>query len=103
MLNRVLLVLAIAIGLAIAYVDSRPTWDDAGITAFSLLLIAAIFGLIAPQRAWLWALAIGIWIPLHQIVRTPRLGTFLGGLLILAFPAVGAYAGMFCRRLVATA
>jgi hypothetical protein len=102
MLNRILFALALAIGLAIAYVDSRPTWDDAGITAVSLLLAAAIFGLIAPQRPWLWGVAIGIWIPLHQIARAPRFGAFLGAVVILAFPMVGAYAGKLCRRLLAT-
>ena len=83
MLNRALVALAVAVGLAIAYVDSRPYWDDAGITAFSLLLAALLFGLIAPQRPWLWAICVGIWIPIHTIARAPRLGSFLGGLAIL--------------------
>ena len=105
MRNRILFVLAIAIGIAIgiaiAYVDSRPTWDDAGITAFSMLIVAGLFGLIAPQRPWLWALCIGIWIPLHQIARTPSVRSLLGGLVIFAFPLVGAYAGIACRRMFA--
>jgi hypothetical protein len=101
MRNRILFVLAVAVGIAIAYEDSRPTWDDAGITAFSMLIIAAVFGSIAPQRPWLWALCIGIWIPLHMVVRAPSFRSFAGGLAILAFPMVGAYAGMACRRILA--
>lgn len=97
-LSRVLFAVAVSLGLAIAYVDSRPTWDDTGITAFSMLLSAALLGLVGPRRPWLWALAIGVWIPLHQIARTPTLATVAGGSLILAFPAVGAFAGMYCRR-----
>ena len=101
-LNRVLFVMAVVLGIAIAYVDSRPRWDDAGITAFSLLLSAGLFGLIGPRRPWLWALGIGIWIPLYGIARRPTLGSFVGGLVILAFPMVGAYCGMFFRRILAT-
>lgn len=101
-LNLTLFVVAVALGIAIAYVDSRPTWDDAGITAFSMLLGAGVLGLIGPRRPWLWALGIGIWIPLHGITRAPTLGSLAGGLLILAFPMVGAYAGMALRRVVAT-
>lgn len=92
---------AVALGIAIAYVDSRPKWDDAGITAFSMLLSAGVLGLIGPQRPWLWALGIGIWIPFHGIARAPTLGSLVGGLLILTFPMVGAYAGVAFRRVVA--
>jgi len=100
MLNRVLFVLVALIGFAIMSVDSRPTWDDAGITAFSMLIAAGICGLIAPQRPWLWALAVGVWIPLHTLVQTgsPR---SLVMFVLLAFPLAGAYAGMLIRRAVA--
>jgi hypothetical protein len=72
-LHWVLLAAAIAMGLAIAWVDSRPHWDDTGITAGSLLLSAGLLGLMGPRRPWLWALGIGIWIPAHQFVKQPTL------------------------------
>ena len=100
-LNRVLFILAVLIGIGIAYVDSRPTWDDAGVTAFALLVSAGVFGLARPQRPWLWALAIGIWIPLFAIVRTHSAGAILM-LVVLAFPLAGAYAGMAVRRVIVT-
>ncbi len=100
MLNRSLLVAAVAVGLAIAYVDSRPGWDDAGITAFSMLLAAGLFGLIAPRRAWLWALAVGIWVPAYAIARADSPRAF-AMLLVLVFPFAGAYAGFAVRRLLA--
>jgi hypothetical protein len=103
MLNRVLLVMAVALGMAIAYVDSRPNWDDAGITAFSMLLCAGLLGLIGPQRPWLWALGIGIWIPLYRITHMPTLDSFVGGFVILGFPMMGAYLGMGLRRMLAKA
>src|SRR5208282_2665276 len=93
---------AVALGIAIAYVDSRPNWDDAGITAGSMLLSAGLMGLIGPQRPWLWALGIGIWIPLHSIARAPTFGSLAGSFLILAFPMAGAYAGMAFRRALAS-
>jgi len=94
-----LLIVAVAIGLAIAWVDSRPHWDDAGITAGMLLLTAGVLGLISPKRPWLWALGIGIWVPAHLMARTPSVGNLLGSLVILAFPMAGAYAGMAVRRM----
>ncbi|MFZ0631542.1 MAG: hypothetical protein WA399_08855 [Acidobacteriaceae bacterium] len=99
--DAILLLLALAVGLAIAWVDARPHWDDSGITAGMLLLSAAVLGLIGPRRPWLWALAIGLWVPLHLIVQKPSIGNVLGGFVILAFPMAGAYAGMAVRRLLA--
>ncbi|MGC2497561.1 MAG: hypothetical protein WA374_07450, partial [Acidobacteriaceae bacterium] len=58
-------------------------------------------GLIGPRRPWLWALAIGLWVPLHLIVQKPSIGNILGGFVILAFPMAGAFAGMAVRRLLA--
>jgi hypothetical protein len=100
LLNRWLLVAASVVGMIIAYVDSRPTWDDAGIAAFSMLVSAGVFGMIGPQRPWLWALAIGIWIPLHAFARTVSLDS-IGMLAVIAFPLAGAYAGMAVRRVLA--
>jgi len=102
MRHRLLLVVSVVVGLAIAYVDSRPRWDDAGLTAMSMLLSAGVFGLIGPQRPWLWALAVGIWIPLHALARTPSppSAAIVG---VLAFPFLGAYAGMAVRRALAAA
>jgi len=100
--NLLLLAAALAVGMAIAYVDTRPNWDDAGITAGSLLLSAGLLGLVGPQRPWLWALGIGMWIPLHNLAHAPSLGSLAGSLLILAFPMAGAYAGMAVRRALAS-
>ena len=90
-------VVAIAFGIAIAWVDSRPNWNDDGITAGAMMLAAGVLGLIGPRRPWLWALLIGIWIPAHAIARAPSTGA-LAMLLVLIFPLVGAYIGMAVRR-----
>jgi hypothetical protein len=89
--------LAAAAGLFIAWVDSRPTWDDAGITAGMIFLTAAFFGALRPARAPAWALAVGAWVPLFGIVRRQNFGS----LLALAIAFFGAYAGALAHRIVA--
>jgi hypothetical protein len=100
--TRVLFILAVAVGLGIAFIDSRPTWDDTGITVLALLVSGALFGLVQPGRAWLWAIAIGIWIPLGAILRWHSIGSIMM-LVVLVFPLAGAYAGMALRRKITQA
>ena len=89
-----LLVIAVALGTAIAYVDSRPTWDDAGVTAAALFLACLALGAASPGRAWLWALAVGVWVPLVGV----GLRHNYGSLIALIFPFAGAYAGVVLRK-----
>ena len=91
--------IASAFGLALAYVDSRPNWDDTGVLAAALLIGSGLFGALRPRTPWLWALAIGLWIPAINIIRTQNYGSMLA--LALAF--VGAYAGAGIRRAFAFA
>ena len=95
----VLFALAISFGLLIGYVDSRPTWDDTGITAGLLLIGAGTLGALAPQRPWVWALCVGIWIPLWGITHGPNYES----LIALAIAFAGAYGGMLVRRAVSGA
>jgi hypothetical protein len=90
-----LLLGAALLGIGIAWVDSRPTWDDTGITVGTILLTCAIFGAIDPRKAWQWALAVGIWIPLHGLLWAHNFGTLIA--LIPAF--LGAYLGAGIRSL----
>jgi hypothetical protein len=99
MRSRILLSAAVAFGICIAYVDSRPTWDDTGITAFSMLIVAGILGFFGPQRPWLWALGVGAFIPLHAIIANPSPGS-VAMLVVLLFPLAGAYGGMGLRHLI---
>ncbi len=89
-----LLAVAVVVGLGIAWVDSRPTWDDTGITAGVVLLASAAFGFVAPRRPWLWALAVGGMIPLLGILR----GGNFGSLLALVVALAGAYGGALVHR-----
>jgi len=93
LMQKILLVLAALSGLLITYVDSRPTWDDTGITAGVILLVCGLIALFGYRRPWLLALAVGAWIPLYGIFVTHNFGSALA--LIIAF--VGAYAGWIIR------
>jgi hypothetical protein len=52
--------IGLLVGLGIGYVDSRPTWDDAGITAGVLFLAAAVLAAARPRLFWLNGLAVGL-------------------------------------------
>lgn len=93
MKQRILFACALVLGLVIAYVDSRPTWDDTGITVMAMLVGGGIIGLLLQRRPWLYALAFGIWIPLFSIIskHDPMM------LIVLIFPFIGVYAGWLLR------
>ena len=89
-----LLTAALLLGGLITYVDARPNWDDTGVEVVVLFVTAGIFGFLEPRRAWLWALALGIWIPLLGILRFHNAGTLVA--LVVTF--AGAFGGMAVRR-----
>jgi hypothetical protein len=83
------LVISICAGLFLAWMDSRPGWDDSGITAGLIVLTAALFGYLYPVRPWIWALSVSSWIPLHAIILS---GDFKM-LLVCLFGFAGSYLG----------
>ena len=96
-MQKLLILIAIVIGHMFAYIDSRPDWDDAGVLAVSIAIVCAILAYLYPRRPWIWAIAVGVWIPLHNLVHN---GNF-GSLLALAFAAAGAYLGAWLRNSLA--
>ncbi|MGH7682617.1 MAG: permease prefix domain 1-containing protein [Candidatus Eiseniibacteriota bacterium] len=96
------LIAGAVMGLTIAYIDSRPNWDDTGVTAFALLASAGLLGFIAPRRPWLWGTAVGIWTMGAAVAGAPHSGfAAMAFILILAFPLLGAYGGAMARRFLA--
>jgi hypothetical protein len=83
------LLLSAITGLILAWIDSRPGWDDSGITTGLVVLTAALFGFLHPERPWIWALAIGIWIPVHAVFATGDFKMFF----VTIFAFIGAYLG----------
>lgn len=103
--------LALASGIFIGYADSHS--DDEFITLGILIGFSFLLGIIGPRRAWLWAVLIGIWVPvLDSVLPTfglapTRPGESFSLLTALAVAALvltvcfaGAYAGAFVSRAV---
>ena|SRR5215212_9789537 len=86
---------ALLVGLGIGYVDSRPDWDDTGITAMSLVLTTAIFAWMRPSLWWLWALLVGLGTP----ALTLATGGGLASMAAIAFALLGAGIGALARFL----
>ena len=86
--------IALLIGIAVAYVDSRPAWDDTGITAGSLLLGAGVTAAASGRRPLLWALLVGVWTPIVEIA----LHNQPASLAAIGFAVVGAMGGCLIRR-----
>lgn len=89
-----LVTVGVAVGAAITWVDTRPTWDDTGISAGVVFLAAAALGAANPRHPWRWALAVGAWIPLFGILLHANYESVLALLVALA----GAYGGAWIRR-----
>lgn len=99
-MQKILLVLASLMGLFIAYIDSRPTWDDTGITAGTMLLGSGLLTLLGYRRPWLIGLAIGLWTPLYETFLSRNFNfpeVILFPLLVLLISFAGAYMGWAVR------
>lgn len=87
------LLVALAIGLALAWVDARPNFDDTAILVGLLLIGALLAGALLARVPWLAALAVGLWIALRGIPS----GNW-PSLIALAVAFVGAYGGALLRH-----
>jgi hypothetical protein len=94
MRKALVVIAALAAGALIAWIDSRPAWDDTGITAGMLLAASGVFGFAWPRWPWLWALLVGAWIPLVALTHHQSAWS----LLVFGFTFAGAYAGWAIRR-----
>ena len=86
---------ALALGIAIALIDSSPGWDSDGITAGLLFLGAGGAAVMARGRQpWLRAALVGLPTPILEILRTGNSGSVLA----FVFAAAGAMAGWAISR-----
>jgi len=95
---KALIVVAVAVvlGVAIGFVDSRPTWDDTGVTAGAILVSAFALAFVRPGMAWLIGLALGVPVVLFNLAMHGGVGSALA----VVFGLGGAAAGNACRRAV---
>jgi len=94
-----LILVALMLGMLIFMVDSSPGWDDTGVSAAMVLAASGLMGAIHPRRAWVWALAVGLWVPVMGLALDSA-AFHPASVLALAFSTVGAYAGAFIGRLL---
>jgi len=90
------LIVGAVVGLLIAFIDSRPGWDDTGVTAGAIAISACILALASASTPWMIALAVGLWVPAFALATTGN----WGALLALVFAFGGAYLGAAFRRSV---
>ena len=88
------LVVAFFGGLAIAWIDAGPRWDDTGITVGLLLIVAAVAAFVSTRRPWLSALLVGVPTPVVEIAQGGDPAIFV----TVAFAALGATAGYLLRQ-----
>ena len=93
-MQRILFSVSLTLGVMIAYIDSRPMWDDTGITAGMLCIAGGIMGFLGPNRPWLWALLLSVWIPILGIIQTGNWASALA--IVVAF--IGSYSGFFWEK-----
>ncbi len=88
-----LAITALAAGIGLAWFDTRPGWDDTAVTVVSLVVGAAVAASLSGRRPWLWALLVGLPIPIAEVP-----GGQLAGIVALVFAAVGALTGWLASR-----
>ena len=68
----------------------------------ALFAACVLLGAVSPRHPWLWAVAVGLWIPVLTIVLRPESPNY-AALLALVFALAGAYAGAATRKMLARA
>lgn len=92
--RSLLILIALAVGAVIGWIDTGPQWDDTGITVVMIFGSSALFGLFSPKVPWLWGVLIGSGIPAWNIVRTGNYQSLVS----LAVAVIGAYSGAIIRN-----
>jgi hypothetical protein len=82
-------IVAVLVGSCIAYVDSRASWDDTGVTVGALFALAAVLGAIRPRAWWLVGLAAGIPVVAFNVAIYGRFSSAIA----VAFSLLGAVVG----------
>lgn len=85
--------IAAAIGAGVAYVDSRPNWDDTGITAGVVILAAGLLSVIRPRTWWLSGLLVGAPIPIANYALHRNLSAIVALVIAMIAAAFGALIG----------
>ncbi len=94
------------LGIVVGLIDLRNS--EPQFAALLLLVFGLFAGFAQPRRAWLWALLLGLWVPILALVTytlhlSNATSTEAVSSIIALIPAfVGAYAGVIVKRFAAT-
>ncbi|HMC57279.1 MAG TPA: hypothetical protein VKH19_19015 [Gemmatimonadaceae bacterium] len=86
-------ILGFVAGVGIAFVDTRPTWDDAGVTAAAVFLVAAIVGAARPRSFWIGGLAVGLPVLALNAILHGNYGSAIAVAIAVLAAAAGAMLG----------
>ena len=92
----ILIVIALLAGSIIGWVDTRPHWNDTGITIGLIFISSFILGLFAGRNAWILALIIGLCITSLNYLVSGRFDSAVSILISLA----GVYGGVSLKYLI---
>ena len=95
MKNAFVFITAILLGILVAYIDTRPHWNDDGISVLMILLASTVCGYFSNKRPWLIAILVGIWVPVFNIIIAKNFGSLIA--IVPAF--IGAYAGYYLAKI----
>lgn len=90
------------LGFILGWWDMRMT--EVSVSVLLLLMFSFFAGYAQPKRPWLFALTLGIWIPIFAFVgrnlgiTSPTNTELVTSLMVFAFTFVGAYGGALVRR-----
>jgi hypothetical protein len=90
---RIAPAIGFVLGLGIGYVDSRPTWDDAGITAGAVFHTAAVLAAARPSVFWLTGLSVGLPVLAMNVLLHSNYGSAIAVGVSLVGSLVGYVAG----------
>jgi prepilin signal peptidase PulO-like enzyme (type II secretory pathway) len=85
--------ISLAVGCAIGFVDSRPTWDDTGITAGSIFLASLVLSAARPRSAWLAGLLIGVPVLAFNVALHGGFASAIAVVIALAGAGIGYVIG----------
>jgi hypothetical protein len=85
--------IGLVVGLGIGYVDSRPNWDDTGITAGAVFLVAAVLAAARPSVSWLTGLSVGLPVLAMNALLHSNYGSAIAVVISLAGSGVGYVVG----------
>lgn len=80
--------------------------NDSGLSVLAVAAATMFLAYMRPQRAWRWALLMGLCLPAATLIaqlnnEKPSLGMIAGSFAGLAFAVVAAIGGVVLRRIVA--